>query len=203
MSRTRRLIQNFKGNVIGIGMLRPGYTDHLGRKSDGVRGETVGDNYDEPRIEKIAGAIKLLRAEHNATKVIVAGHSGGSAITAKLIALKPGLVDHAFIVSCPCNINAWRADMLKKTQYRGFSGDLDISSPVDVVNEISDDTGITMFVGESDEVTKPYLSREYKTALSRSGKEAELYMIDGDHEIFLDRQVIESVLSKVNEYNQP
>ncbi|NQY65466.1 MAG: hypothetical protein HRT38_17470 [Alteromonadaceae bacterium] len=48
-------------NLISVGMLRPGYTDPMKRTSDGVRGRTVGDNYDETRIHQIAGAIKSLK----------------------------------------------------------------------------------------------------------------------------------------------
>ena len=64
--------------------------------------------------------------------MILAGHSGGSAITASLIALYPHLVDHAVIVSCPCNINAWRKDMYVSSNYDGFKGDLDGISPIDL-----------------------------------------------------------------------
>jgi len=133
-------------NVISVGMLRPGYTDHLNRTSDGIKGDTVGDNYDEPRVKQIAQAIQKLKSHHKASKVILSGHSGGAAITAKLIALYPNLVSHAFIVSCPCNINPWRADMYKKSQYEGFKGKLDISSPIDLVSRISDEIKINILL---------------------------------------------------------
>lgn len=180
-------------NVISIGMLRPGYTDHLNRTSDGVRGKTVGDNYDDARIKQIAQAISTLKSHYQASKVILAGHSGGAAISARLVALYPNLIDEVFIVSCPCNINAWRADMYKKSNYEGFKGHLDISSPVALVGNISEETQINVLVGGKDEVTKPYLSQEYVQALKQANKQVEFALIPGGHEVFLAPQVVQAV----------
>ena len=47
---------------IAIGLLRPGYTDENGRTSDGVRGLTVGDNYDDGRVSPIARAVERMKA---------------------------------------------------------------------------------------------------------------------------------------------
>lgn len=189
-------------NTVSVGMLRPGYTDHLKRTSDGVRGETIGDNYDEPRIHQIAQAIVKLKAIHNSKNVILAGHSGGSVITAKLIALYPKLISHAFIVSCPCNISRWRADMYKSSQYEGFKRSLDTISPIKLVDDVSNETGITLFVGKNDKVTKPYLSNEYFSALKKAGKKVDYHVIDGDHELFLNPVILESVVNIVSTYNQ-
>ncbi len=189
-------------NIISIGMLRPGYTDHLDRTSDGKRGKTVGDNYDEIRIHQLAEAILKLKSHHNASKIILAGHSGGAAITAKLIALYPKLVNHAFVVSCPCNINSWRADMYKKSQYDGFKGDLDVSSPIDLVNRISDETKVSIFVGDKDDVAKPYLSQEYEMVLKSTNKQVQLTEIPGNHNLFLNKKIIEALIDVVGGYNK-
>lgn len=189
-------------NVISVGMLRPGYTDHLDRTSDGVKGNTVGDNYDEPRIQQISQAVQKLKLHHNANKVILAGHSGGAAITAKLIAIYPKLANHAFVVSCPCNINSWRADMYKSSQYEGFKGDLDISSPIDLVRTISNDTKISIFTGDKDVVAKPYLSQEYETALKNASKQVQLVELNGDHELFMNKEIIQSLVDVVDGYNK-
>ncbi len=197
-----RQIAEQSDNVIGIGMLRPGYTDHLNRTSDGIRGQTVGDNLDAPRVRQIANAIRQLKVTYGASKVVVAGHSGGAVITAKMIALYPSLVDHAFLVSCPGNINAWRADMYRSTKYPVFDGDLESTSPIDLVSKISDETRITMFVGKDDAITKPYLSHDYESALANAGKNAELRVIEGDHEIFLSSHVTTAVAEAVSDYNK-
>jgi predicted esterase len=188
-------------NVISVGMLRPGYTDDLNRISDGIKGNTVGDNYDEPRIKQIAQAIQKLKSHHKASKVILSGHSGGAAITAKLIAIYPELASHAFVVSCPCNINPWRGDMYKKSQYEGFKGDLDISSPIDLVGRISDEMRVNIFVGDKDDVAKPYLSHEYEEALRSEGKQVQIAEIHGGHDIFLNQEVLKSLAGVISGYN--
>ena len=51
------LVSERSEDTVGIGLLRPGYTDADGRTSDGERGLTVGDNYDAERVASIASAI--------------------------------------------------------------------------------------------------------------------------------------------------
>ena len=196
-----KLIAAQAPNTIGVGLLRPGYTDGEDRRSDGIRGDTVGDNYDAPRIGQIAAAIQQLEAHYNAGKIILAGHSGGSAITAKLIAAYPDLIDHAFVVSCPCNINAWREDMTKLSGYEGFRGPLDVVSPVDVVADISDETSVSIFVGDKDKTTQEYLSREYFEKLIGQNKKTTLTVLDGEHNIFLHKKIIASVVEAIASLN--
>ncbi len=185
-------------NTISVGLLRPGYIDKDNRKSDGVKGKAVGDNYDKPRVDQIAEAIYRLKEIYQPSKVILAGHSGGSAISAKIIAMYPDLIDHAFIIACPCDVTDWRRDMLKLTKYKGFRGNIDVVSPINLVSNISEKTKITLFVGKNDKVTKPYLTEKFHQALINYKKQSELFIIDGDHEIFLD----DSVLNKVVEATQ-
>ena len=52
--RFAELVANMNANLISVGMLRPGYTDPSGRTSDGVKGDAIGDNYDEKRVTEIA-----------------------------------------------------------------------------------------------------------------------------------------------------
>ena len=63
-----------------------------GRKSDGEMGLTVGDNYDDVRVKQITDAIKSLKHIHKAGKVVLIGHSGGAAITTRIIGLYPNLI---------------------------------------------------------------------------------------------------------------
>jgi len=195
--RFAETVSKLSENVVSIGMLRPGYMDHLSRISDGIRGDAIGDNYDDIRIEQIAKAIESLKLYYNSRKVILAGHSGGAAISAKLISLYPKLVDHAFIVSCPCNIPAWRADMYKISKYEGFKGDLGISSPIDLVSQISDDTKINIYFGNKDETAKPYLSLNYEKALKSQGKQVQSKELEGGHNIFLNDEIIQSLVGVI------
>jgi len=189
-------------NVVSIGLLRPGFSDPLKRTSDGDKGETVGDNYDQPRIEQVANVIGKLKKQYQANNVILAGHSGGSAIAAKLIAYYPTLIDHAFIVSCPCNIPKWRADMYQSSQYEGFRGKINAISPVDLVDKISSDTGISIFVGKNDDVAKPYLSKEYFELLKSADKKVNYHVINGNHRLFLNPIIIKEVIAVIADFDQ-
>jgi pimeloyl-ACP methyl ester carboxylesterase len=176
-------------NTIAVGLLRPGYTDRDGRVSGGRRGRTTGRNYDAWRVARIADAIEALRDHYQPRRIILAGHSGGSAITAKLIALHPGLVDEAFIVSCPCDIPQWRAHMYITNGYEGFNGE------VELVDQIPLETRINILIGREDTNTLPAFSEAYYQALGAAGREAEFTYVDGDHEIFLGEDVIAAVVA--------
>ncbi len=195
-------IADKSNNLIAIGMLRPGYTDDMNRTSDGIKGDAVGDNYDKARVSQIANAIQQLESYYKPSILILAGHSGGSAITANLIALYPDLVDHAFIVSCPCNVNTWREDMYKLTKKPIFRGALETVSPVELVEHISRKIKITMFSGATDIVAKTELSGEYKSVLETATVDVNLHIIDGEHDIFLKNEVITSIVEIVGGYNK-
>ncbi len=197
-----KIVAEDSNNLISIGMLRPGYTDEMKRTSDGVKGDAIGDNYDKIRVEQIAKAIQKLKTHYKPKKVILAGHSGGSAITANLISLYPKLVDHAIIVSCPCDVNSWREDMYKLTKKPIFNGALETLSPIKLVKNISKTTKISMFSGKNDVVTKTSLSNEYKLALERLDIDVKLYVIDGEHNIFLNNNVISSTIKIISGYNK-
>ncbi|AOT08119.1 alpha/beta hydrolase family protein [Pseudoalteromonas luteoviolacea] len=188
-------------NLVAVGLLRPGYTDAMNQTSDGVRGQTNGENYNDERVKQVADAIKELKKRHRAHKVIVAGHSGGGAITAKIAAQFPALMDHAFIVSCPCDINAWRKYLFDRRGWNQFKGDIDVSSPIDLVKNIQSSTKITLMVGDADQITPPSLTKEYKKALDKYNEKSELKIISGGHDIFLFPEVTSHLEKIIREYN--
>ena len=75
-----------------VALLRPGYADPYGDKSDGDRGFSLGENYTRGVIDQLASAIHLLRSQWGASRIILVGHSGGAALAADIAALDPGLV---------------------------------------------------------------------------------------------------------------
>ena len=92
--------------------------------------------------------------------------------------------------------------MYKKSQYDGFKGDLDVSSPIDLVSRISDETKISIFVGDKDDVAKPYLSQEYEKVLKSAHKQVQLTEIRGNHKLFLNIKIIEALIDVVGGYNK-
>ena len=88
--------------------------------------------------DAIAEAIEALKWRFRASKVIVAGHSGGAAITANILGRDPGLIDAALLVSCPRgDVNRWRASMLRLTNIPVFKGNIDSLSPIRQIKGIS------------------------------------------------------------------
>lgn len=173
-------------DVVAVGLLRPGYTDPDGNVSDGVRGETTGDNYNATNTDAIAGAIRELKRRYHARRVVVAGHSGGAAITANILGRHPDLIDAALLVSCPCDVTAWRAHMLEKTKYDGFKGKISTLSPIDLVGGVSKKADIVMMVGEQDDVAPPALSEAYRAAVAARGGHIRLARVpEQEHNIFM------------------
>lgn len=185
-------------NVVSVGLLRPGYKDDKGRRSAGCKGWSVGDNYDRKRIEQIALTIEALKQEYKPLKTIVAGHSGGAAITAKMLGYYPDLIDTAFIVSCPTDINAWRSDMFKFSFNPLFIGQLNRISPLQLIDKISSHACIHVICGIEDKITKAYLSERYVTKLMQAGKHVRYDLIEGDHAIFMHPFVFAAVIEQIH-----
>jgi pimeloyl-ACP methyl ester carboxylesterase len=176
------------GDVAVAAILRPGYTDPSGDRSSGERGLTTGDNYTRDRIDMIAAAIGELRQRHNARAVILVGHSGGAAISADLLALHPHLAQAALLVSCPCDLPAWRAHM-KATQ-RAAIWDRPVSSlsPIALAAQVPRGDRVRMIVGSIDNVAPPGLTEAYAAALR--SVDVEVTELPGKgHEIFLEPAV--------------
>lgn len=182
-------------NVVAVGVLRPGYTDSDHHTSNGRRGMTTGDNYTPSRIETIAEVIEQLQRVYRPVSTIVIGHSGGAAIAADLIGLKPTLAQQGVLVSCPCNVDKWRQHM-RRLQPVNLLWWIPVSSvsPIDVVKDISPSTKVTLIVGEQDNVTPPALSREYYQKADSLHRRANLVLVPGEgHEILLHPQVSQEI----------
>ena len=187
-------IADANDNVVAIGMVRPGYVDPNGRTSDGPQGEGVGDNYGRPQIDQIAAAVRELKSRHNAERVILVGESGGAATAANVVSIYPDLVDQAVLIVCPCDVVRWRAHMAEKTgKPEVFGGAIDTLSPIDLVENVSDQTNITLIAGAEDTVAPQDLVQSYYAALIAAGKHAEFTIVEGGHGIFMAPEVLEQV----------
>lgn len=187
-------------NIVAIGLLRPGYTDPEGNTSEGRRGKTNGDNWNAENTDAIADAIRELKERYESHKVVVAGHSGGAAITANILGRQPGLIDAALLVSCPCDVKRWRASMHKLTRNELFEGEIKTLSATQQVANISDQAKIVMIVGSEDEIAPPYLSESYRKKASELDKDIRLvHLEDKGHEIFLDAKIFDNLTEIIDE----
>jgi predicted esterase len=146
----------------------------------------------------IATAIGDLRRRHQTRAVILVGHSGGAAISADILALYPSLAQAALLVSCPCDVAAWRAHM-KAVQHSGiWDRPVASLSPIALAAQISPGDRVRMLVGSADDVAPPELTRAYAAALARQGVDVRVTELPGEgHEIFLKPAVQEQLAGLV------
>ena len=177
-------------DVVAVGLLRPGYIDPQGNRSDGERGESVGDSLNVTNTEAIADAIDGLKHRWNARKVIVAAHSGGATLAANVLGLHPALIDRALLVSSVYDVEKWRQHMFEQTGEPMFQGKIDTLSPVGQITGMSDQVEVTLMVGAEDEIAPPSFSEQYNIAARKHGKKVRLVRLEGEgHEIFLKQAV--------------
>ncbi len=190
-----KLIADKNKNVIAIGILRPGYTDADNNTSEGMKGLAVGDNYTADRIKAIAEVIEELKKKYNPGHTVLIGHSGGAAIAADLVALYPGLVNSAVLVSGPFYVQEWRSYMLtKENSSPQWSMGVSSISPDQVADKISDSTKIVIVSGDQDSVVPHIYSVNYYNYLISKNKLASLITVPHrGHQILFDNSVLKSV----------
>lgn len=177
-------------DLIAVGLLRPGYTDPQGNRSEGERGESVGDNFNVTNTEAIADAIDELKHRWNARKVVVAAHSGGVALAANILGRYPALIDDALLVSGVYDVEKWRQYMFEQTGEPKFQGKIDTLSPIGQITGMSDQVEVTLMVGTEDEIAPPSFSERYEIAARKHGKRVRFVRLEGEgHEIFLKQAV--------------
>lgn len=177
-------------DVVAVGLLRPGYADPQGNRSDGERGQATGDNWNVTNTEAIADAIGGLQRCWNARKVVVAAHSGGAVLTANVLGRHPALIDKALLVSSVYDVKKWRQHMFEQTGAPVFQGKIETISPIEQITGMSNQVEVTLMVGSQDEVTPPGFSEHYEAIAVKHGKKVRLVRLgDKGHNIFLDPAV--------------
>jgi predicted esterase len=157
--------------VVAVALNRPGYADAAGRVSEG---STLGrhDNYTAANVAAVAGAIDALKKHYRARRVIYVGHSGGAAIGGVLIGRRPGLVDGAVLVSCPCDIARWLHERGHPPWTRSLSPDFFIA-------RVPKTTEVVAITGAADDNTFPMLAEDYVARLARRGVAARFVGVAG------------------------
>jgi pimeloyl-ACP methyl ester carboxylesterase len=181
-----------------VGLLRPGFADPYGGRSDGRRGNAAGDDYTRAVTLDVASAIKSLRDDYASTAVVLVGHSGGAAISANVAAASPGLIDSLILVSCPCDVPAFRKHMAWQQFSPFWAWPSDSESPLDTVKTLTATTRIFAITGEQDPITLVDYARVYTDAAVRRGLSATLTVLpERGHEILLDDAVLDFTQQRV------
>jgi ketosteroid isomerase-like protein/pimeloyl-ACP methyl ester carboxylesterase len=179
--------------VVAVGLIRPGYFDSKGNHSTG-NSHRAWDNYQSDVIETVAAAVKALKHHYKAENVILAGHSGGSAISGVIIGMYPELVDAVVLGACPCNVPEWR------TLRRGYNNWPLSLSPHDFIGKIDKGTKVFAITGGYDRNTEPVIARDYVASLKRIGIDATYIEVTGaGHNRIEQTSEYKSVISQLLE----
>ena len=182
-------------NVVAVGMLRPGYKDNEGNRSEGERGKTTGDNYTRDVLAAINNVAAELKEQYNPSKIILVGHSGGAAISANLLAEYPHFYAGAVLVACPCDLHEWRAHMKAlRPRARIWNKEVNSLSPIEEVERMDDSAQIIVLHGDNDEVVPIDIAKSYVAELEANNKQVNLILLENQgHEIAFDQKVFEAV----------
>jgi pimeloyl-ACP methyl ester carboxylesterase len=171
----------------------------MGDRSEGEMGHYTGDNYTPEVIDAVADAIKQFKEKFHPARTVLVGHSGGAAITGDLLGRWPKLVDSALMVSCPCDVPAWRQHMLRMQKNPIWLLPVKSLSPLDLVEKVPRCVRIRMLVGSEDPVAPPEFSQRYADALKKQGDDVSLKILPGlKHNILLEPQVMEALKEVAN-----
>jgi pimeloyl-ACP methyl ester carboxylesterase len=175
------------GNLVVAALVRPGYEDADGGKSSGSHNNR-SDHYTAENIDEVAAVVGKLRDRFQAISVALLGHSGGAALSGVIIGRHPILAGGAVLVSCPCNVPAWRAARRARPWSRS-------ESPHWWVDKVGVKTQVIALTGSRDDNTAPALGQDYVQALVKRGIKARFELIaDADHEpAFRSARVIDAV----------
>ena len=177
-------------NIVSVGLIRPGYPDGSGDSSSVAPGhDGRNDHYTGENVSEVAGAIRNLKKRYATKHVTVIGHSGGAATTAIILGMEPGLIDSAVLVSCPCDLVAWRAGRKAWTRSE---------NPMDWAEKVPSTTRIVALTGSRDGNTIPDLAKRYVDALLARGVPARFSEIPGTaHNEALGAKEVNEVIAKL------
>ena len=186
-------------DVVVAAVLRPGYRDHSGERSEGEQGLATGDNYTPEVVDAVAGVVEQLKAKFHPAHTVLAGHSGGAAITGDLLGRLPSVVDGALLASCPCDLIAWRKYMMRLQNNNPiWSAPIRGLSPQELASSVSPSVRVAVLAGANDDVAPPAMSREYAQILKKRVSDVTLTIAPGlGHEILLEPVTYEALKSLV------
>lgn len=155
--------------VMSVALVRPGFPDEEGYYSSGNSYRRV-DTYTAENISEIGTAIERLKSRYKPGKVIIIGDSGGSAMAAVLLGMKPGLAEGAVLVSCPCELVSWRAGTVPWNRSE---------NPINWAGKISTSAKVIALTGSADIITSPALAASFVEALQARGVDASFQVVQG------------------------
>jgi pimeloyl-ACP methyl ester carboxylesterase len=178
-------------NVVVIALLRPGYEDDQGARSPGQHGFATGDNHTPEVIAALRAAVRDARSRYHGRDIVIVGHSGGAALAADLVEGDPALASDLLLVSCPCDLEAWRRHMADTQGDPIWRRPVRSVSPLDGVTHFSPPLRIRLVTGQDDPVAPPALTGAFADAARASGVDVRTVLLArAGHNILLDPRVL-------------
>jgi pimeloyl-ACP methyl ester carboxylesterase len=174
-------------DAVVAAVLRPGYSDGEDT-SDGLRGFTTGDNYTPEVVNAVATVLSELKDKYHPRRVILVGHSGGAAIVGNLLGLQnAAATDGALLVSCPCDLTAWRKHMQSVKGGAIWERPVRSLSPLALIDSVPASARIWLLVGSDDQITPSALTLTYAEALRNRNVAVNVTIAPGlSHNILLE-----------------
>lgn len=169
----QKAAQEFSANkVLSVALVRPGYPDGS-RDSSTVAFLHGGrsDHYTKENALEVGAVIERLRNRFKPSLVVVVGHSGGAATAAILLGMKAKLIDAAVLVSCPCDLVAWRAGK----RAWGMS-----ENPIGWIDHVDSAARVIALTGDKDSNTTSNLALAYVQALQARHIDATLHILQNE-----------------------
>ena len=180
-------------NLVFVLLTRPGYSNGRER-STGNHYYYEGDAYRPHIVATVTRVINKLAQHYDASKLVVLGHSGGSAILGSGLGAHSDFVpDVALLAACNCNVRAWANHRGLNNWYKGRT-----LSPNELVENVSPKVKVLVVSGSSDFNTLPRFGREYADLLKKNGHQNVRYIeIDGEgHESVIRSKEFFGLLSE-------
>jgi len=174
--------------VMSVALVRPGYPDGSGESSSG-NDYCRGDNWDQSNIAEVGSAIERLRQKFKPKTLILVGQSGGAATAAVLIGMKPRLAEAAVLVSCPCDLVAWRTGRARWSRSE---------DPIGWTDKVSVAARVIALTGTRDGTTPPEVVSGYIKELKNRGVDAIFHPIpDIEHGNALESRAVSDAVGRL------
>jgi len=162
-------------------LIRPGYqaTGAAGYSSGSVNDGR--DNYSPRVVDTMAAAIKNILGREGAKKLLLIGHSGGSAISALMLDRHPDLAPRmaAYLSGCACDRDPYRAYRAASFNSRRQLALKKSPNPIENTTHIRHDVPIVLATGSKDTNTKPEFAKSYIALLQSQGVDAKFVLLPG------------------------
>lgn len=158
-----------------IFLIRPGYQSPAGNSSGWANPRD--DDYTSQNMERVAGALRVLRDTFKPEKLILVGHSGGAATSSIVLGKHPGVADAALLLGCPCDVPPWREH--RNAQRGGSGGWPNSLNPLAFISGIPAGTPVLAVTGAQDDNTLPEFAKRWVEAASAKSVKARFEEVSG------------------------